>query len=144
MEATRNRSDRPSGAKPATAAAEAPAAVEPVRQSGMVVEAIDEERSDARLIGCLQKVYIDGFSLTPEAAISMAIKTSEWMRKTTGGQTMYIPAPDLTQRNQAIRSRFTGNNHKLLATEYGLSVRRVYEILGSESREHLDRNRTAA
>lgn len=48
-----------------------------------------------------------------------------------GGCNVYFPkvAADNESRNDAIRKKFTGNNHAQLAREFGLTERYIYTIL---------------
>lgn len=46
------------------------------------------------------------------------------------GELVYYPKGyTKLQRNAQIAAKFTGNNHKALAAEFGLSVKQVYVIL---------------
>ena len=52
------------------------------------------------------------------------------LRRRLGGQDLYIPAPDRSQRDAAIRREFCGSNIEELMKRYGLSRSRIYEICG--------------
>lgn len=55
------------------------------------------------------------------------------LRKKLGGQELWIPAPDKSQRDAAIRREFIGTNIKEIMSKYGLSRPRVYQIVGMSS-----------
>lgn len=52
------------------------------------------------------------------------------LRRRLGGQELYIPAPDRSERDAAIRREFCGSNIDELMKRYGLSRSRIYEICG--------------
>jgi Mor family transcriptional regulator len=60
------------------------------------------------------------------------------MRKRYGGQTLgrrgaiYVPAPDKTERNTAIRAEFNGTNAAQVCTRYQISRSRLYQIVNSK------------
>lgn len=51
------------------------------------------------------------------------------LRRRIGGQEVHIPAPDKAARDARIRAEFRGNNTRDLSRRYGLSRRRIYEIV---------------
>jgi len=53
------------------------------------------------------------------------------LRRRLGGQELYIPAPNRTERDAAIRRDFNGSNLDQIMKRYGLSRSRIYEILGN-------------
>lgn len=52
------------------------------------------------------------------------------LRRRLGGQDIYIPAPDRSARDAAIRREFNGRNLDELMRRYGVSRRRIYQIAG--------------
>lgn len=52
------------------------------------------------------------------------------LRRRLGGQDLYIPAPDRSERDAAIRREFCGSNIEELMKRHGLSRTRIYEIAG--------------
>ena len=53
------------------------------------------------------------------------------LRRRNGGQSIWIPAPDKSQRDAAIRREFMGaRNLKEIMAKYGISRSRVYQIVG--------------
>lgn len=72
--------------------------------------------------------------LAHEAAVAVVRE----LRARYGGQTLgrrgtiYIPAPDKTQRNAAIRAEFIGTNAKEICKKYGIGRTRLYEIAGQK------------
>lgn len=50
------------------------------------------------------------------------------LRRRLGGQDLYIPAPDRSVRDAAIRREFCGSNIEDVMKRYGLSRTRIYEI----------------
>ncbi|CAN7365097.1 hypothetical protein LJR118_002166 [Acidovorax sp. LjRoot118] len=55
------------------------------------------------------------------------------LRRRMGGQDLYVPAPDRSERDAAIRREFTGTNIDELMRKYGLSRTRIYEIAGARA-----------
>lgn len=55
------------------------------------------------------------------------------LRRRLGGESLYIPAPDRTERDAAIRRDFTGTNCDELMRRHGLSRTRIYEIVGQRA-----------
>lgn len=55
------------------------------------------------------------------------------LRRRLGGQDLYIPAPDRSVRDAAIRRDFTGTNVDELMRKHGLSRTRIYEIVGQRA-----------
>ncbi|WP_445287688.1 Mor transcription activator family protein [Variovorax atrisoli] len=56
------------------------------------------------------------------------------LRRRLGGQEIYIPAPNKSARDAAIRKQFDGRNIDEISRNFGLSRTRVYEILRSASK----------
>src|SRR4051812_4789205 len=52
------------------------------------------------------------------------------LRHAHGGSELYIPAPDRSERDAAIRRDFTGSNCEELMRRHGLSRARIYAIAG--------------
>ena len=58
------------------------------------------------------------------------------VRKRYGGQTMgrrgaiYVPAPDKSERNKAIRTEFKGSNALEVCKKYKISRSRLYQSVG--------------
>ncbi|RYF54282.1 MAG: hypothetical protein EOO27_24085 [Comamonadaceae bacterium] len=50
------------------------------------------------------------------------------LRRRLGGQDLYIPAPDRSERDAAIRREFCGSNIEELMKRHQLSRTRIYEI----------------
>ncbi|WP_082493097.1 Mor transcription activator family protein [Acidovorax sp. Leaf160] len=57
------------------------------------------------------------------------------LRSRMGGQELYIPAPDRSERDAAIRREFNGCNMDEVMRKHGLSRTRIYEICGAISRQ---------
>lgn len=51
------------------------------------------------------------------------------MRRQYGGQQLYVPCVDKTERNAAIRREFHGTNAGEICRRYDISRPRLYEIL---------------
>jgi Mor family transcriptional regulator len=72
--------------------------------------------------------------LAHEAAVAVVRE----LRARYGGQTLgrkgtiYIPAPDKSERNAAIRAEFIGSNAKEICKKYGIGRTRLYEIAGTK------------
>lgn len=68
------------------------------------------------------------FGLTELNSIEFSKAMLEKIRHEYHGS-LYIPKPSKKERNQQIRQRFNGVNHDALCVEFGLSKRRLYDIL---------------
>ncbi|OEY66809.1 Mor transcription activator family protein [Marinobacter sp. X15-166B] len=77
----------------------------------------------------LTAAIIRGFSLTESAAAALADQLAAEVRREAGGGHVYIPGPNLSVRNRAIRAAFRGNNLDELARKYSLSRRQVERIV---------------
>ena len=53
------------------------------------------------------------------------------LRRRLGGQELYIPAPDRTERDTAIRRDYNGRNMDELMRTHGIGRTRFYEIIGT-------------
>lgn len=56
------------------------------------------------------------------------------LRRRNGGQELWIPAPDNTERDASIRREFIGTNVSEIMAKYGLSRSRVYAIAGKTTK----------
>lgn len=63
-------------------------------------------------------------------AASFATEILRGLRESMGGDYTYIPAPDRTARNAAIRAEFNGRNQDELCRKYSISRSRLYVIVG--------------
>jgi len=99
-------------------------------------------RSEARakypeILGELQELILARFireGIAAERARRAAFELVEEVRHTLGGGSTYISSGfhyDLSQRDLEIFNKFMGNNLAQLAQEYGISKRRVYQIIRS-------------
>ena len=52
------------------------------------------------------------------------------LRELHGGQELWIPAPDKSERNAAILRDFLGNNHDEVMKRYGIKRAQLYRIVG--------------
>lgn len=50
------------------------------------------------------------------------------LRRSMGGEELYIPAPDRTERDAAIRREFDGTNLEKIMAKFNVKRTRVYEI----------------
>lgn len=60
-----------------------------------------------------------------------------------GGEMLYIPSPSTITtlvRHELIRRDFNGSNHKELARRWGITTRRVYQIIAKAKEEGRERN----
>lgn len=55
------------------------------------------------------------------------------LRSRLGGGDVYIPAPDKSARNQAIRAEFNGRNMSEVCRRHGVKPSTVYRIVGAGS-----------
>ena len=67
----------------------------------------------------------------PEAqAGEMAKKLVDRFRLRHGARRIYVPAPDRSVRDAAIRAKFNGQNAADCCREFNISRTRLYEIVG--------------
>ena len=52
------------------------------------------------------------------------------LRRRLGADYLYIPAPDKTERDAAIRARFNGTNREEVCRAFGISKSQLYRIVG--------------
>ena len=70
----------------------------------------------------------------PEGDASrMAVELVKRFRLRHGARRIYVPAVDKTERDQAIRRRFTGSNAADVCREFGVSRSRLYQIVERRS-----------
>lgn len=62
-------------------------------------------------------------------AADMAAAILRGLQNLHGGSDLYIPAPDKTARNAAIRATFKGTNADAICREHGISRARLYQIV---------------
>lgn len=90
-------------------------------------------RHDADNSTEIQRVLTSGlvrrFGLSEFCASLLATEITQQIQIEVGGQEIYIPAQDKTERNQAIRREFSGNNIDQLAKKHGISCRQVRNIV---------------
>lgn len=71
----------------------------------------------------------------PEAqAGEMARKLVDRFRLRHGARRIYVPAPDRSVRDAAIRAKFNGQNAAEICREFCISRTRLYEIVGRRTR----------
>jgi Mor family transcriptional regulator len=97
----------------------------------------------------LQQVIDDGSNeIVKELKLAseIALKASEIvigkLQEIAGGEGFYVGKAHLwtvTEKHRRIYRRFTGANHRELAHEFGLSVRRIYSIIERVGEEEFDR-----
>jgi Mor family transcriptional regulator len=63
------------------------------------------------------------------AAKTIADDVFKDLQSNWGGKELYIPAPDTSFRNQAIRSQFNGRNHAEVCKQHGISLSHLYRII---------------
>jgi Mor family transcriptional regulator len=69
------------------------------------------------------------FKLAEITASALADEIALEMRKAHGGGPIYIPSQPRALRDSQIRAAFRGNNYATLASQFGISVRWVREII---------------
>ena len=57
------------------------------------------------------------------------------LRRRLGGQHLYIPTPDRTERDASIRREYTGRNMDELMRRHGIGRTRFYEIIGARPQQ---------
>jgi len=81
-----------------------------------------------------------------DQAREIAWHITEIIRKDWSGDQIYLPkglAHDLSLRDREMYRKFNGSNHALLAREYGITVRQVYDRLALVSAEEFRRQQPA-
>jgi len=68
-------------------------------------------------------------AIPPEQARALALQVEDRLRMRVAGTDLYLGRLDRTQRAARIREEFSGNNHAELARRYGLTVRRIRQIV---------------
>lgn len=70
------------------------------------------------------------------AASEFARPLVRGLRQRMGGGELWIPAPDKTERNAAIRREFTGTRESMAAVmrRYGVTRSTIYKILGKRTK----------
>lgn len=68
--------------------------------------------------------------LNESFAIMVADAIVRGLQKLCGGGELYIPAPNKSERDAAIRREFNGKNLREVCNRYGVSKTRLYEIVG--------------
>lgn len=63
-------------------------------------------------------------------AADLAAAILRGLQNMHGGSELYIPAPDKTARNAAIRAEFNGTNAEAVCRAHGVSRSRLYQIVG--------------
>jgi len=66
----------------------------------------------------------------PLAAAIVQEMRKQWGGNRLGRKDIYIPAPDKSERNAAIRSEFDGTNAAEVCKKHGIGRSRLYEIAG--------------
>lgn len=98
--------------------------LENIEQAGVLV--LDDIR--AHIESALLKNAIHNVS-----ADEIAVNVFNGMAEHWGGQLIYFPkciTQKISRRNQQIWQDFTGTNYSELAKSYGLSLQRIYQIIG--------------
>jgi Mor family transcriptional regulator len=70
--------------------------------------------------------------LPPQVSGDLARNAEERLRLESAGLNIYVGKTDRTRRNEEIRLAFNGYNEEDLARRYGLTSRRVRQILKTD------------
>ncbi|WP_027714917.1 Mor transcription activator family protein [Desulfuromonas sp. TF] len=95
----------------------------------------ESEKRGSQVLFDLARLVTEGqieAGAEPEQARTIGLKAADQVRRTYGGEQVYIPkglALALTERDYEIWRKFTGSNSFALAKEYGLTERQIYSIL---------------
>ena len=81
------------------------------------------------LQGDIQAAIEESLCVEAGSAKMIAGDVFKRLQSNWGGKELYIPAPDTSFRNQAIRSQFNGRNHGEVCKRYGISLRHLYRII---------------
>lgn len=74
-----------------------------------------------------------------QSARVTARQVAAHLSKHWGGQLLYIPKNHLgrlSERDEEIWRKFTGNNHAALAIEYDLTMQQIYKIVREAAARH--------
>lgn len=88
------------------------------------------------------QLLADRAGLDEEQAAQIGAELADYMRRHWGGQHLYFAKGDehgLTKRDLEIWRRANGRNTSELASEYGLSRVRIYQILRAVQRREFNR-----
>ena len=78
----------------------------------------------------MTQIVADELGLKEPLAGAFAQAIVRGMRERLGGSETYIPAPDKSARDAAIRAEFRGTNLVEVCRKYGVSARTVYRAAG--------------
>jgi Mor family transcriptional regulator len=67
--------------------------------------------------------------LTEDQALVLAKEAADSLRKKFAGEKLYITKGQFQRRNKDIYERFDGENGQEICREFGLSERRLYQII---------------
>lgn len=70
---------------------------------------------------------------TPIATAIVNEMRQRWGGARLGRKDIYIPSPDKSQRNAAIRAEFDGTNAAVVCKKHGIGRSRLYEIAGGKA-----------
>ncbi|HRD34605.1 MAG TPA: Mor transcription activator family protein [Rhodocyclaceae bacterium] len=96
------------------------------------------DRFDDRLLKHLTDVLMDRAPVFADAVPDVARTCVSLMVEEFGGEQLYMrkSCSFSESRDEAIRKEFDGRNFRILARTYGLSERRVREIVASSRKGH--------
>lgn len=86
----------------------------------------------AHLHQLLTAALVRKFTMAEAAASALAQAVACGLREVGGGDSIYIPAADKSERDAAIRRECTGTNLEELRIKWGLSQRQIYNILNGK------------
>ena len=78
----------------------------------------------------MTQIVVEETGLREPLAGQLARAIVRGMRQRMGGEDTYIPAPDKSERNAAIRAEFRGTNLAEVCRKYGVGKSTVYDIVG--------------
>jgi Mor family transcriptional regulator len=90
----------------------------------------EAEDAAVTLHGEITVILQEEIGFNEHFATQFAERILQGIRRRLGGQDLYIPAPDRTARDAAIRREFNGRNRDEVCRKYGISRTRLYEIVG--------------
>jgi Mor family transcriptional regulator len=95
----------------------------------MSMQRNDNEDNAAALMFELTHIVSEEIGFNELFASQVAEALVRGLRKRMGGREIYIPAPDKTARDAAIRAEFNGRNMPEVCKKYGLSAPAIYKIV---------------
>jgi Mor family transcriptional regulator len=89
------------------------------------------EDQAVQLAGEISSILVEVISRDEALINRLATALVDGLRSRLGGGDVYIPAPDKSARNTAIRAEFNGRNMSEVCRRHGVKPSTVYRIVGA-------------